>query len=194
MLKFSLTHIPEEGLPVDVTVPLKRLRPAGAEDLPMEAVRVRGTLLPVASEFLFQGALSGVFAKECDRCLEDTEMPVSVEAVWSFEEGPARPVEAECGEAWSEDEEDTVEAAVRRTFQGQEIDLGPYVWEEMALALPAKFVCRPDCLGLCPWCGKNRNTEPCTCAADRQAEAGPQGSLAGLAELFPDLAKKKPEE
>ena len=32
----------------------------------------------------------------------------------------------------------------------------------VALALPAKILCRPDCAGLCPECGKNLNEEPHT--------------------------------
>jgi uncharacterized protein len=32
----------------------------------------------------------------------------------------------------------------------------------VALALPDKILCRPDCAGLCPECGKNLNDEPHT--------------------------------
>ena len=32
----------------------------------------------------------------------------------------------------------------------------------MALALPDKILCRPECAGLCPVCGKNLNDEPHT--------------------------------
>jgi len=31
------------------------------------------------------------------------------------------------------------------------------------LAVPLKLVCKSDCKGLCPVCGKNRNVEPCSC-------------------------------
>ena len=30
----------------------------------------------------------------------------------------------------------------------------------MALALPEQILCRPECAGLCPVCGKNLNDEP----------------------------------
>ncbi len=30
----------------------------------------------------------------------------------------------------------------------------------VALALPEQILCRPDCAGLCPVCGKNLNEEP----------------------------------
>ena len=41
------------------------------------------------------------------------------------------------------------------------IDLEPIVREEMLLAFPINPLCRPDCQGLCPICGENRNTTAC---------------------------------
>jgi len=35
--------------------------------------------------------------------------------------------------------------------------------EQVLLSLPARTLCKPDCKGLCPRCGKNRNLEACTC-------------------------------
>ena len=42
-----------------------------------------------------------------------------------------------------------------------EIDLSLPARAEMALALPAAPVCRNDCLGLCPTCGTDLNSDPC---------------------------------
>lgn len=41
------------------------------------------------------------------------------------------------------------------------IDLFPPVRDEVGLALPLAPLCREDCLGLCPRCGNDLNTEPC---------------------------------
>ena len=38
--------------------------------------------------------------------------------------------------------------------------------EQFYLALPMKPLCQPDCKGLCPVCGINRNRETCTCQAE----------------------------
>jgi len=46
------------------------------------------------------------------------------------------------------------------------LDLAPLLRAEILLALDEKALCRPDCRGLCPTCGKNRNEESCTCAED----------------------------
>ena len=44
-----------------------------------------------------------------------------------------------------------------------EVDLEPLVRDAVLLELPPAPLCRPDCLGLCPQCGVNRNEEPCNC-------------------------------
>jgi DUF177 domain-containing protein len=40
------------------------------------------------------------------------------------------------------------------------LDLGAWSRDAVALALPDKILCRPECAGLCPVCGKNLNDEP----------------------------------
>jgi uncharacterized protein len=40
------------------------------------------------------------------------------------------------------------------------LDLHAWARDALALALPAQIVCRADCAGLCPECGKDLNVEP----------------------------------
>ena len=47
------------------------------------------------------------------------------------------------------------------------LDLDALVREDILLELPTKFLCRPDCKGICPVCGKNLNDGPCACNAGR---------------------------
>ena len=42
------------------------------------------------------------------------------------------------------------------------LDLFSWARDAIALELPEKILCRADCAGLCPVCGKNLNTEPHT--------------------------------
>ena len=71
-----------------------------------------------------------------------------------------------------------------------EVDLEPLVRDAVLLELPQAPLCRPDCLGLCPTCGANRNEEPCSCVAprderwaaldvlrDAESESGASGTL-----------------
>ena len=40
------------------------------------------------------------------------------------------------------------------------LDVSGWARDAVVLALPDKILCRPDCAGLCPECGKNLNEEP----------------------------------
>lgn len=48
----------------------------------------------------------------------------------------------------------------------EKLDLDHLVTEDILLELPSKFLCSPDCKGLCPQCGKNLNTGDCQCERD----------------------------
>jgi uncharacterized protein len=41
-----------------------------------------------------------------------------------------------------------------------QLDLVAWARDLLALALPDKILCRPDCAGLCPVCGRDLNVEP----------------------------------
>jgi uncharacterized protein len=49
-------------------------------------------------------------------------------------------------------------------YQGEELLLEDALREQVLLALPLRAICREDCKGLCPQCGKNLNLEQCSCA------------------------------
>lgn len=59
------------------------------------------------------------------------------------------------------------------------LDVDGLLREDILLDLPAKFLCREDCKGLCPTCGKNLNSGPCGCT---QREVDPR--LAVLQKLL----------
>jgi uncharacterized protein len=58
------------------------------------------------------------------------------------------------------------------------LDLSAWARDALALELPDKILCRPDCAGLCPVCGIDLNVEPHT---HEQDEGDPR--WAALAEL-----------
>jgi uncharacterized protein len=60
----------------------------------------------------------------------------------------------------------------------QQLDLSAWARDALALDLPDQILCRPDCAGLCPVCGKDLNVDP----HEHEVEAGdPRWSA--LAEL-----------
>jgi uncharacterized protein len=48
-------------------------------------------------------------------------------------------------------------------YQGEGLLLEDVLREQVLLATPVKIVCREDCKGLCPSCGRNLNQEQCNC-------------------------------
>lgn len=61
------------------------------------------------------------------------------------------------------------------------LDMDALVSSDISLELPTKFLCRDDCKGLCPQCGKDLNEGPCRCEGK---ETDPR--FAKLAELLRD--------
>ena len=43
------------------------------------------------------------------------------------------------------------------------VDITDDVRDALALAIPMKHLCKPDCKGLCPNCGHDLNKEECIC-------------------------------
>lgn len=90
--------------------------------------------------------VSFLFAHPCDRCLED----ITKEYDYSFEH--ILVVSAE-----NENDEDYIEVP------DYELNPDELVRADILLELPTKFLCREDCKGLCPKCGKNLNLGDCGC-------------------------------
>jgi uncharacterized protein len=67
------------------------------------------------------------------------------------------------GDGEGDDEREDLEYSV---YDGEEIDLTPFIREQMLLALPTRPLCSDDCRGLCPRCGANRNERDCGCRED----------------------------
>ena len=50
--------------------------------------------------------------------------------------------------------------ALPRTIHNHYMDLGELIREYLVMEVPYAPVCKEDCKGLCPICGKNLNLEP----------------------------------
>lgn len=64
-------------------------------------------------------------------------------------------------------------------LDGEVIDLRSWAHDALALALPTKLLCRPDCPGLCPICGADLNAA----GQDHRHEQEPDPRWAKLSEL-----------
>ena len=106
----------------------------------------------------------------CARCLRETTTPLDLkideEYVPLHDMHTGRRLEAEPDEFRIDD----------RHY----LDLSEAVRQYEQTALPLQPVCRPDCAGLCPVCGRDRNDGPCH--EDRETTPAQWSALAGLAE------------
>jgi uncharacterized protein len=66
---------------------------------------------------------------------------------------------------------------------GDVLDLGEMVREVLLIDAPAAPLCRPDCAGICPTCGKDLNEGPCDCP---QPVADPRWSALDQLAIDPD--------
>ena len=65
-------------------------------------------------------------------------------------------------------------------YEGKELDLTDMATDAATLALPMQGRCRPDCKGLCPVCGADRNLTSCSCRQD----SGKENPFAVLQQLM----------
>ena len=102
-----------------------------------------------------RGKLATAVELPCARCVEPVQYDVKSDFDLLY-----RPINADS----HPDEAAISEAETEIGFyQGDGIQLEDVLKEQVLLALPAKMLCREDCKGLCPQCGKNLNLESCDC-------------------------------
>lgn len=196
-LKISTRSIGEEGHVFEESAAVASIQPPDTQPPAIKTVSINGQFTRMGDEFLFRGRITGEFMDACSRCLTPTRAPMTVEVDWVFVEGPTAVFE-EVGHLMEMDETTALDAPSpeesRRAFQGGEINLAPYVWEEIVFAAPSRYLCDESCRGLCPQCGENLNEFACECAARRREEQIGNRGLAGLAQLFPELAPERSKE
>lgn len=109
----------------------------------------------VIKDIRLAGKLATSLELACARCLD----PVVEDVARSFDL-LYRPQGTDAGH-----EELSVTAAEAEIgyYQGEGLQLADAIREQVLLAVPFRVLCREDCQGLCPTCGKNRNTDPCSC-------------------------------
>ena len=80
-------------------------------------------------------AIDSALTYTCDRCLQKVEEPLARQL------------------------------SIVRPAKGEKIiDITQIAREEIILEYPAKRLCRPDCKGLCMYCGRNLNHLSCSCS------------------------------
>ena len=160
-MKFRLEDIPEEGLEADLSEAEdwleERLR---AEEKKLfriiGPIRVHLRLFRAGRMIHVKSRLETRAELLCARCLEPFSLGLNSEFGTVLKPRPNFPL-AEERELNREDLESDF-------YDGEEVNLTSFVQDQVLLTLPQKALCRDECRGLCPQCGKNLNREACQCS------------------------------
>lgn len=109
----------------------------------------------IVQDIRIKGKLATSLEVACARCLD----PVLHQVDRSFDL-LYRPIGIDSGHA--ELSVTDAEAEIGY-YEGPGVLLEDTLREQVLLALPLKSICREDCKGLCPHCGRNLNEVQCSC-------------------------------
>ncbi len=157
----------------------------------MGPVRFLGSLSRYGDRFLLRGRASAMLQLACGRCLTPFPLPMdtAVDLTYVPERLPVvTPVKDATKEAVKDATKDAPKGAAKGAakdakhreeevelheedlntayYRDHVLDLGDMLREQFYLALPMRPLCRPDCQGLCPQCGADRNVEACQCQSE----------------------------
>lgn len=96
-----------------------------------------------------EGKAEFTFGVNCDRCLKPMEQKISL---CLSREVTAPNVNS--GQS-AEDEQDFMD--------GYQLNVEDLLNSEIVTSWPMKILCKPDCKGICPQCGRDLNTGTCDC-------------------------------
>lgn len=132
--------------PLNITAPAPEHTVAGVLTIsPESQVELTGRAEAVAEGVMVSADVSATATGTCARCLTDIDLDIEAD----FRELYAYP-DSFTAETTDEDEIPRIDDEL--------IDLEPAVHDELVLAMPTIPLCRDDCPGLCPDCGRRMDS------------------------------------
>jgi len=115
-----------------------------SSDFELIELKGRAHISRTTQGLVVEAEFSGKFVQECVRCLDEYYQPVSANFTELFSFRYRRNVESEL-------------------FVPEDgfINLAPLARDYLLLEQPIKPICRPNCKGLCSYCGANLNETVC---------------------------------
>ncbi|MDR0881377.1 MAG: DUF177 domain-containing protein [Candidatus Adiutrix sp.] len=157
----TVDDIPPEGLDLILDLSpedLANLVSAQGQERPLARSPLTGSLRLTRPDhrLAVRGNFEVKLSVTCDRCLNEFDFDLAgrVEEILTL---------APPGQTGNEDQDDQ-EGDGALEIKGGQADLSALVAEHFWLAWPFRFICRPDCAGLCPHCGTDLNQGPCNCS------------------------------
>ncbi|QPJ63285.1 MAG: DUF177 domain-containing protein [Candidatus Nitronauta litoralis] len=155
-LKIEIESIPEDtGLEFNQTLKRDSLEIDQPDCCLTRDIELSGKFNRIGREVFFQGQVDTEIQFLCSRCLEKYEIPVKTPVNTCFMPAPENQPQ--------EEHELRASDIELEYYRENTIDLAQPVFDQILLTQPLIPLCDPDCQGLCPQCGINRNLESCQC-------------------------------
>jgi uncharacterized protein len=134
---------------------------SGAEARFLSPVEARGIFVAAKDSVWVRGEVRARLCVACANCLCDVPLDVKAALNACF----TRDLDPEDPDLFS--------------FSGHTLDLEDAALGALWLEMPMRVLCKPECLGLCPVCGADRNRSKCACQKEF-AYKHPFSALASL--------------
>lgn len=138
-----------------MVIDLEAESPAGTGATAAGPVRGRLELANVDTGISVRGHLSVPLEAECSRCLKVFQQALEIDL---NEDCALHQIDAP--ESYAEGEDEPCQIPI---LNDDEIDLTELVRQLIAMHLPIRPLCREECPGLCPRCGRDLNEGMCSC-------------------------------
>ena len=167
-MKIDINRIPPQGLTLEEDIASSLL------DLETDTVKFKGPIKikaevsKITNVVTVDLALTASMYMNCSRCFNEFESDFKKNLRINYPVNPAPHSELDdismrSGVNKLEPIIDTSTSLECHGERSRTIDLDQDIREEIILDYPIKPLCRPDCKGLCPRCGKNLNEGGCSC-------------------------------
>jgi uncharacterized protein len=171
----QLIDIPQEGLSLVCDVQPDELALSPDEGRVLRPLSLLATVAVVEERIHVTGVLTGIFLRQCVRCLKEYEDPAEVP--FAAEYRRVAPVPKRRPSAGKEippseifETEPNPDADIHPCY-GDQLQLTDMLREHIILATPMQPLCYERCAGLCQTCGHDLNQGDCGCA--REARSTP---------------------
>lgn len=117
----------------------------------LQPIKVKMVVVMAKDGIAVGGYVKTVLEHPCDRCLKPVELKINgtIEALYKH-----------ISEAPKEKEEELQSLRNVLYYSSDRIDLSERIIEAIVVDIPMRVLCKPDCKGLCPYCGTDLNEDP----------------------------------
>ena len=133
-MKIRIDQIPEAGLEICESPAASNLDLDRADIKFKQPISLCAKITKGINNITVQAKIKALMYMECNRCLDQFTLPLERNINLNLLIGDKK-----------------------------EIDISQNLREEIIVNLPLKPLCRLDCQGLCPVCGRNLNQGACSC-------------------------------